>query len=78
MVSITERKEKRQEVVCSHRGKKGHKREKCYRLVGFPVNFKFTKGRGKQFQTAANQVSLQTEGCNTERPPSDGMFLSQE
>ncbi|KAK8327221.1 hypothetical protein V6Z12_A11G168200 [Gossypium hirsutum] len=29
--------------VCDYCKVKGHKRESCYKLIGFPPNFKFTK-----------------------------------
>ncbi|EOY25713.1 Uncharacterized protein TCM_027093 [Theobroma cacao] len=32
-------------IVCNHCGKKGHVKEKCYRLIGFSEDFKFTKGK---------------------------------
>ncbi|VFQ86380.1 unnamed protein product [Cuscuta campestris] len=32
-------------VVCDNCRKKGHTAAKCYRLIGFPKDFKFTKGK---------------------------------
>lgn len=30
-------------LVCSHCKKPGHSIDKCYRIIGFPVEFKFTR-----------------------------------
>ncbi|MFS7988884.1 putative transcription factor interactor and regulator CCHC(Zn) family [Helianthus anomalus] len=35
--------ENKKHLVCSHCKKNGHTASKCYRLVGFPKDFKFTK-----------------------------------
>ncbi|KAJ0790577.1 putative transcription factor interactor and regulator CCHC(Zn) family [Helianthus annuus] len=35
----------RKDMVCTHCKKTGHLANKCYRLVGFPKDFKFTKTR---------------------------------
>lgn len=59
------RKEKSR-VICSHCGKSGHTKDKCYRIIGFPTSFKFTKSKGN-FNTSgggshsANQVATQTQ-----------------
>lgn len=39
-------------LICDYCRKPGHTKDKCYRLHGFPQNFKFTKG--KNSATAAN------------------------
>ncbi|XP_038975420.1 uncharacterized protein LOC120106538 [Phoenix dactylifera] len=44
---------KKERPICSHCGKSGHSRDKCYRLHGFPPGFNFTKGKAP----AANQIS---------------------
>lgn len=31
-------------LTCSHCKKPGHSIDKCYRIIGFPNDFKFTKG----------------------------------
>ncbi|XP_075107200.1 uncharacterized protein LOC142180159 [Nicotiana tabacum] len=36
---------KKTNIVCKYYGKPGHSIEKCYRLHGFPPDFKFTKGQ---------------------------------
>ncbi|KAK8999357.1 hypothetical protein V6N11_070528 [Hibiscus sabdariffa] len=42
---------------CSHCGIKGHKREHCYRLVGFPSDFKFNKKKGASAVMMVNVAS---------------------
>lgn len=37
------KKKGKSDVVCAHCGKTGHCKDKCYRLIGFPPGFKFTK-----------------------------------
>ncbi|KAI4351256.1 hypothetical protein L6164_005632 [Bauhinia variegata] len=36
---------KRPNVICNYNKKPGHTKNKCYRMNGFPPDFKFTKGR---------------------------------
>ncbi|KAF5475503.1 hypothetical protein F2P56_007303 [Juglans regia] len=61
----TKRKEK-SDLSCFHCGKLGHTKEKCYRLIGFPPNFKFTKAKPNHgsgnFSSphSANQISQLT------------------
>lgn len=42
--SFFKRKEKL-DLTCTHCGKSGHNKDKCYRLIGFPPNFKFIKSK---------------------------------
>ncbi|XP_019251346.1 PREDICTED: uncharacterized protein LOC109230286 [Nicotiana attenuata] len=52
-------------LLCKYCKKNGHTIDKCYKLNGFPQNFKFTKGR--KFGTTANAESS-TSG-NSESAP---------
>lgn len=33
------------DIICFHYGKSGHVKAQCYRLIGFPPDFKFTKSK---------------------------------
>ncbi|KAF5475506.1 hypothetical protein F2P56_007306 [Juglans regia] len=57
------KKKEKTDLVCGHCGKMGHTKEKCYKQIGFPPTFKFTKskfgnGFGKPVAHSANQVAL--------------------
>ncbi|XP_055803417.1 uncharacterized protein LOC129872456 [Solanum dulcamara] len=43
-------------LTCSHCKKPGHSIDKCYRIVGFPADFKFTKTRRNQTLAHSNAV----------------------
>lgn len=46
MLGTTDVKRKpRKDLTCTHCGKKGHVKEKCYKIIGFLEDFKFTKGK---------------------------------
>ena len=47
--------------LCSHCGKLGHIIEKCYKLVGYPPDYK-QKGR----ITMANQINVEGDQCQYE------------
>nr|DAD24783.1 TPA_asm: hypothetical protein HUJ06_026247 [Nelumbo nucifera] len=54
---------KKSSVTYSHCGKNGHSKDKCYRIIGFPPNFKFIKGKSATGDTpSANSV---TQGIST-------------
>lgn len=44
-MSQSSQSDSKKNVMCSHCKKPGHHVSKCYRLVGFPKDFKFTKPR---------------------------------
>ncbi|KAI3515186.1 hypothetical protein L1887_13951 [Cichorium endivia] len=47
-------------IVCNHCKKPGHTTNKCYKLVGFPNDFKYTKGR----KMAGNVEVITSTGTN--------------
>ncbi|XP_060188843.1 uncharacterized protein LOC132617784 [Lycium barbarum] len=49
--------QKKETVMCSYCKKIGHTIEKCYKIHGFPSNFKFTKPRKFQGRAHANYVT---------------------
>ncbi|VFQ66112.1 unnamed protein product [Cuscuta campestris] len=51
-------------VTCEHFKKPGHTANKCYRLVGFPKDFKFTKGRKITAHTMSEEESVEENGNN--------------
>ncbi|XP_070029595.1 uncharacterized protein [Nicotiana sylvestris] len=46
---------KKNKLICSYCKKPGHTVEKCYRIIGFPADFKFTKN--KRFQSAGTHAN---------------------
>ncbi|XP_042988866.1 uncharacterized protein LOC122316414 [Carya illinoinensis] len=65
------KKKEKLEVTCYHCGKMGHTKEKCYRLVGFPPNFKFTKSKQgySSGSHSVNQVTTQEHESRTSKTP---------
>ncbi|EOY13851.1 Uncharacterized protein TCM_032521 [Theobroma cacao] len=64
MLTASDGKKKfKKDLVCSHCGKKVHLKKKCYRLVGFPEDFKFTKSKAnsKRGRSIANNVTSMNE-----------------
>ena len=55
--------------MCSHCGKPGHFKEKCYKLIGFPLRY---KQKGKI--SMANQVSLSGDSGQYEDASQSGFF----
>ncbi|KAE8666011.1 Dihydroorotase [Hibiscus syriacus] len=47
--------------VCDFCKVKGHKRDNCYRLIGFPPDFKFTKKKNPQEALATNLSLLESD-----------------
>ncbi|KAF5465279.1 hypothetical protein F2P56_015299 [Juglans regia] len=65
------KKKDKSDLVCHHCGKIGNTKENCYKLVGFPPNFKFTKPRIGNTSAApysANQVAAQINAPSHEAP----------
>nr|XP_016481241.1 PREDICTED: uncharacterized protein LOC107802288 [Nicotiana tabacum] len=51
------------DLFCKYCKKSGHTIDKCYKLIGFPQGFKFTKG--KRFGIGANVESSTSENSNS-------------
>ena len=47
----------KKQIVCTHCKKSGHSKSQCYRIIGFPQTFKFTKSKKEEPKIAANVVS---------------------
>ncbi|KAE8668142.1 hypothetical protein F3Y22_tig00112344pilonHSYRG00066 [Hibiscus syriacus] len=53
--SVGNADKKRFSGVCDYCKVRGHKRENCYRLIGFPANFKFSKKKAGQVALASTR-----------------------
>ncbi|KAH0683425.1 hypothetical protein KY290_022022 [Solanum tuberosum] len=77
-----EGKGKKNTTVCSFYKKFGHTVDKCYRIIGFPTDFKFTKSRRGQGTVRRNTTftSAENRGDNHSTiPTSSGINqLSQD
>ena len=60
----------------SHCGVIGHTIEKCYKFHGFPLSFKFTKGRIVS-DSSAHQVQVYDDNSSTVVPPVPQFTLEQ-
>lgn len=56
-VSYANHNDNKNSQVCSHRKKSGHHVSKCYRIIGFPKDFKFTKPK----RGTANNVEVESD-----------------
>ncbi|KAI4371614.1 hypothetical protein MLD38_009942 [Melastoma candidum] len=56
-----EKRRGRMDWVCDHCGKKGHLKEKCFYLVGFPPNTRFGRGMGQQYNQSHGQLRGRTQ-----------------
>ena len=54
-----EAKQKKTILVCSNCKKLGHSVDKCYRIIGFPSDFKFTKSKRFQGNVKSNVVFME-------------------
>lgn len=43
-------------LVCNHCKKNGHAKAQCYRLIGFPASFKFTKNKKDDIKSTVQNV----------------------
>lgn len=53
-------------LTCAHCKKTGHSKSQCYRLVGFPSTFKFTKTRKEEPKSSTQNVITTTSGSITQ------------
>ncbi|EOY03489.1 Cysteine-rich RLK (RECEPTOR-like protein kinase) 8 [Theobroma cacao] len=67
MASTSKNKKKRRpDISCSHCGKKGHLKEKCFRIIGFPKDFKFTKDKDKgSFRKHTSSINSVSAGSSS-------------
>ncbi|KAJ0017827.1 hypothetical protein Pint_10779 [Pistacia integerrima] len=52
-------------LVCEHCNVKGHKKENCYRLIGYPPDFKFTKKKGLYQPSSAAHNVISSDQADT-------------
>ncbi|KAH0637972.1 hypothetical protein KY289_037887 [Solanum tuberosum] len=73
-------KNKRHLLQCDHCGCKGHSKEQCYKIVGYPNNFK-SKRKGQTAGAYANQVdtplNIESRTSSTAAQTSGG-FITQD
>lgn len=67
----------RKNLLCFLYKKPGHTLEKCYRIIGFPANFKFTKGFGAHWTLRGNIV-ITSESVLISDNPSQVFYISQD
>ncbi|KAG6692146.1 hypothetical protein I3842_10G098500 [Carya illinoinensis] len=80
--NLPKKKKEKSDLICHHCGKVGHTKDKCYKLVGFPPNFKFTKakfGNNPATSYSANRVTTQVTSSRQEShaPSTSQLNLSQ-
>uniref|UniRef100_A0A1U7WZQ1 Uncharacterized protein LOC104228849 n=1 Tax=Nicotiana sylvestris TaxID=4096 RepID=A0A1U7WZQ1_NICSY len=64
-------------VSCSHCMRTGHVREECYRLIGFPDDFQFTRSTNYHPAIKGNAVVTGQEGQEKNNTSSEGNISSQ-
>ncbi|XP_059298128.1 uncharacterized protein LOC132050787 [Lycium ferocissimum] len=60
-------------LFCTNCKMTNHNVSKCYRLIGFPPDFKFTRPKKNRFQTHTNATSVVSDQNNNHAAP-DGNF----
>ena len=69
---------KRSGIICEHCGFKGNTKETCYRIVGFPTDFKSRRnGQSDVFKPQANNITVEKEN-NTEKFSFPGGYYSRD
>ncbi|XP_009803863.1 uncharacterized protein LOC107769543 [Nicotiana tabacum] len=56
---------KKSNLFCNYCKKPGHTIDQCYRIIGFPSSFKFTKSRKFQGGAYSNQVMTSEDNVTT-------------
>ncbi|EOY10540.1 Uncharacterized protein TCM_025870 [Theobroma cacao] len=56
-IVIESKRRPKNDVTCSHCDKNGHVKDKCFRIIGFPPDFKFTKGKGNNIRKAMSTLT---------------------
>ncbi|XP_019260086.1 PREDICTED: uncharacterized protein LOC109238110 [Nicotiana attenuata] len=72
---------KKNNQICSYCKKSGHTVDKCYRIIGFPADFKFTKSKkfqGRSLANAAINDGGSVHGFNTDSGMNVQHQLSQD
>nr|XP_016455842.1 PREDICTED: uncharacterized protein LOC107779857 [Nicotiana tabacum] len=73
---------KKNNLVCNYCKKTGHSNDKCYRIIGFPSTFKFTKSKKYQEGPHINAVLKHEENTsqsvNTMEGNATGKVITQE
>uniref|UniRef100_A0A0V0H9N9 Putative ovule protein n=1 Tax=Solanum chacoense TaxID=4108 RepID=A0A0V0H9N9_SOLCH len=65
-------------MVCEHCGYKGHTKDTCYRIIGFPADFKSKRKAHHEGSTPyANNSTMET-GNNSGSSTSHGEFFTRE
>lgn len=58
IVTSEKRKKFKLDVTCGHCGKASHAKENCYKLFGFPFDFKFTKNKNPSAKKLGSSNSV--------------------
>ncbi|KAH0644766.1 hypothetical protein KY284_032650 [Solanum tuberosum] len=69
---------KRNCLICSHCKKVGHSFDKCYRIIGFPADFKFTKGKRMQSGNVYGNATTMNDNEGSHSVPTLEKGITQE
>ncbi|KAH0771720.1 hypothetical protein KY290_015701 [Solanum tuberosum] len=62
IIGTSDLRGRKTDLLCSHCKKLGHTVDKCYRIVGFPSNFKFTRSKKITGNVRSNVIAAPGEG----------------
>jgi len=62
IIGTSDLRGKKTDLLCSHCKKPGHTVDKCYRIVGFPSDFKFTRFKKITGNVRSNAIAASEEG----------------